>query len=173
MDNKVQKDPKKKKKKKPNKQTQLPLLKIGEQKQGVRKKSSSSAWTPKLQLAAEQLLTGVCWIPPKKDTQCPRAKEKPQQDGRRGAIAFQIKSQTYQRCSEGTNKTLCTPGPRERSSDPHRRLGQTCRWVFECLLQRQVSAVACHRDRGSGCSRPGHRGMWPKSSWRKSPSAPP
>ena len=118
-------------------------------------------------------MTGVCWIPPKKDTQCPRAKEKPQQDSRRGAIAFRIKSQTHQRCSEGANKTLCTPGPRERISYPIKRLGQTCLRVFECLLRRQESAVACQKDRGSGCSRPGCRGVWPKSSWRKSPLAPP
>ena len=36
---------------------------------------------------------------------------------------------------------------------PH-RLSQTCFWVFACLLQRQASTVACHRGRGSGCSRP-------------------
>ena len=42
---------------------------------------SSSMRTPKLQLAAEQTLTGECWIPPKKDILHPRTKEKPQQDG--------------------------------------------------------------------------------------------
>ena len=42
---------------------------------------SSPARTPKLQLTAEQPSTGECWILPKKDTPCPRAKEKPQQDG--------------------------------------------------------------------------------------------
>ena len=31
------------------------------------------------------------WIPPKKDTPCPRAKEKPQQDITRGEITFRIK----------------------------------------------------------------------------------
>ena len=46
--------------------------------------------TPKLQLTAEQLLTGDCWIPPKTDTLCQRAKEKPQQDSRRGKITFRI-----------------------------------------------------------------------------------
>ena len=35
------------------------------------------------------------------------------------------------------------------------RLSQTCLWVFDCLLWRYGSAVACHRSRGSGCSRPG------------------
>ena len=36
-----------------------------------------------------------CWIPPKKDTPHSRAKEKPQQDGRRGEIAFRIKPYTH------------------------------------------------------------------------------
>ena len=40
--------------------------------------SSSPVRTPKSQLDAEQPLTGECWIPPKKDTPCPRAKVKPQ-----------------------------------------------------------------------------------------------
>ena len=43
-------------------------------------RSSSPARTSKLQLAAEQPSTGECWIPPKKDTPHPRAKEKPQKD---------------------------------------------------------------------------------------------
>jgi len=54
-------------------------------------RSSSPERTPKLQLAAEQPLTGECWIPPKKDTPHPKAKEKSQQDGRRDEIAFRIK----------------------------------------------------------------------------------
>ena len=52
--------------------------------------SSSSGRTPKSQLTAEQPLTEECWIAPKKDTPHPRAKEKPQQDGRRGEILFRI-----------------------------------------------------------------------------------
>ena len=39
--------------------------------------------------------TGECWIPPKKDTLHPRAKEKPQQECRRGKIMFRIKHYTY------------------------------------------------------------------------------
>ena len=58
--------------------------------------SSSPARTPKLKLAAKQLSTGECWIPPKKDNPHPRAKEKPQQKGRRGKIKFRIKPQTHQ-----------------------------------------------------------------------------
>ena len=50
------------------------------------------------------------------------------------------------------------------------RLSQTCLWVFECyLLQRYGSAVAWHRDRVSGCSRPGSHNLWHKPSWRRSP----
>ena len=37
----------------------------------------------------------------------PRAKEKPQQNGRRGEIAFRIKPPTHPRCL-----TVCAPGPR-------------------------------------------------------------
>ena len=37
------------------------------------------------------------------DTPCPRAKEKPQQDGRSWEITFRIKPHTRQRCSEGSN----------------------------------------------------------------------
>ena len=63
-------------------------------------------------------------------------------------------------------------GPRERSSDLHKSLSQTCLWVFECLLQRHRSTVTYHGDRGSGCSRPGWCGMWQKSFWRRAPLAP-
>ena len=122
-------------------------------------KIATSCWKPS---------TWECSSPPKKDAPCPRAKETPQQDCRRGAVAFKIKSQTYQRHLEGTSKTLCAPELRERSSDPHERLSQTCLWVFECLLWRHGSAVICHTERGSGCSRPGRQGVWHKSSWRRS-----
>ena len=75
--------------------------------------SSSPMRTPKLQLAAEQPSTGICCSPPKKYTPRPEAKKKPQQDGRRGEITFRIKTYTLQRCSEGSNKTLCALGPRD------------------------------------------------------------
>jgi len=110
--------------------------------------SSSPLRTPKLQLAADQPLTGECWIPPKKDTHHPRAKEKPQQDCRRGEIMFAIKPHTHQRCLEGSNKTLCAPGSR----DPTEMEPDLCL----SLLQRSGSAVACCRGRDSGCSYLGH-----------------
>ena len=80
-------------------------------------------------LADEQPSTGECWIPPKKDAPYWKAKEKPQQDGRCGEITFRIKPHPCQRCLEGSNKTLCPPVP-----ETPQRLGQTCLWVFECLL---------------------------------------
>ena len=49
----------------------------------------------------------------KKDTPGPRAKEEPQQDGRRGKIMFKIKPHNRPRCLEGSNNTLCAPGPRD------------------------------------------------------------
>ena len=61
--------------------------------------------------------------PTKKDTPCPRAKEKAQQDGRRGEVAFRIKPHTHQRCSEGSNKTLCAPGDPTETKPP----------TYECL----------------------------------------
>ena len=48
------------------------------------------------------------------DTSHPRAKEKPQQDGRKGKIKFRIKPLTRQRRSNpNPNQTLCAPGPRD------------------------------------------------------------
>ena len=110
--------------------------------------SSSPARTPKLQLTAKQPSSGEWWIPPKKkDTPCPRAKEKPQQDGRRGKITFRIKPHNHQRSSE-----CAKPCAHQESSQG---LSQTCLWVFEHLLWRYRSAMACCRGRDSGCSRPG------------------
>ena len=41
--------------------------------------------------------------------------------------------------------------------------------MFECLLQKHGSAVACHGDRGSGYSGPGTCTMWHKAFWRRWP----
>ena len=62
-------------------------------------------------LQGELELATHCWTtinrrmldPTKKDIPSPRAKEKPQQDGRSGEI---MKPYTCQRCSEAPNKTL-------------------------------------------------------------------
>ena len=40
------------------------------------------------------------------------------QDGRRGKIVFRIKHHAHQRCSQGSNKNLCSPGdPTETEPD--------------------------------------------------------
>ena len=53
----------------------------------------------------------------KKDNSHPWAKEKPQQDSRRGEISFRIKLITRQKGSDDSNKTLCTPGPRDATEN--------------------------------------------------------
>ena len=102
-------------------------------------------------------------------TPCSRTKKKLKQDSRRGTIMFNIKPHIHQRLLEGTNKTLCAPGPKERSSDYHKRLSQTCLCMFDDLLCGHGSAVACHRDRGTGNRSSGRHCVWCKSSWRRSP----
>ena len=100
-----------------------------------------------------------------KDIPHPRAKEKPQQDGRRGEIMFRIKPHTCQSCSEGSNKTCA-------HQETPQRLSQTCLWAFECLLQGYGSAVACRRGRGSGYRRPGY-GISPLGGGRLNPTIEP
>ena len=56
------------------------------------------------------------------------------------------------RLLEGTNKILCTPGPRRKEQWPHKRLSQTCPWVSRSVWWRRGSAVACCRVRGTECS---------------------
>ena len=119
--------------------------------------SSSPVRTPKLQLTAEQPLTGECWIPPRKDTPCPRAKEKPQQDGRRGKITFRIKPHMLQRRSEGSNK----PGI-HRTWRPHRD-SQSCVGVSAAEVQ-----VSSGLLQGQGLWGQ-QTWVWHKPSWRRSP----
>jgi len=96
---------------------------------------------PRIEPMAEQPLTGEYWIPPKKDTPHPRAKEKPWQDSRRGEIVFKIKPHTRQRCLEDSNKTSCTPGPRDPTeTEPDLCLN---------LLWKYRTAMACNRGRVS------------------------
>ena len=94
--------------------------------------------------------TGECWIPPKKDAPGQRTKEKPQQDGKRGEIMFTVKPYTHQRYSEGSNKALCTPGPR----DPQ-ILSQTGLWsVWMSPAEARLS---------SGL--PQGEGLWQQQTW--------
>ena len=88
-----------------------------------------------------------------------KGKGEAQQDGRRDKIVFRIKPHTHQRCLEGSKQNFV----HTRTQGPHKSLSQTCLWVFECLLRRHESAVACLGDRGSGCSRYGRSGMQAQS----------
>ena len=56
------------------------------------------------------------------------------------------------RVLEGTNKTLCAPGPRRKEQQPHRRLSQTCPGMSRSLWRRRGSVVACCRAGGTECS---------------------
>ena len=56
------------------------------------------------------------------------------------------------RLLEGTNRTLCAPGPRRKEQRPHRRLTQTCPGVSRSLWPRRVSVVACCSVEGAECS---------------------
>ena len=97
-------------------------------------------------LAAEQPSTGECWIPPKLSHFHGQRRSPKTVQG--------VKSCLY------SNPILASDARRaQRKSCVHKEnpqgLSQTCFCVFECLLQRYVSAMAWHRDRGSECSRPG------------------
>ena len=58
------------------------------------------------------------------DTSCIKAKEKPQQDGRKDKITFRIKPHTRQRCSEGSNIPRVHQDP-----ETPQRLRQNCVWM--------------------------------------------
>ena len=62
------------------------------------------------------------------------------------------------RLLEGTNKTLCAPGPRRKEQWPHKRLTHMCQWVSRSLQQRRRSALACSRVGGTEC---GNACTWP------------
>ena len=130
--------------------------------------SSSLERTPKVQLTSEQPSTGQCWIPPKKDNPCPRAKEKPQQMIGRVEIAFRIKPRIHARDAwRAQTKPFVDQDP-----ETPQRLYQTILSVFECLLQRHRSATSCCSDRDSGCNRLARHCLCHKSFWRSSLLAP-
>ena len=89
-------------------------------------RSSSPERTSKLQLAAEQLSTGKRWIPPKKDTPHPRAKEKSQKDGRKGEIMFRIKPLTHKDAQRAQTNLECTRTQRPTETEP-----EQC-WSISC-----------------------------------------
>ena len=136
--------------------------KMAEQKQVC---SSFPARITKLQLTAGQPSIGECWIPSRKDVPHQKIKEKPQQDGRRGKIAFRIKPHTCQKCSEGSNKTLCASGPRDcTKAEPDLPLSICCGSTDQ---QRPASGagVLCAADLA-------HTVCGIEPSWRRSPLTP-
>ena len=98
----------------------------------------------------------------REDTWCPRA-EKSQQDGMIGGAKLHLESNpiSTRDAQRVQTKLVCTSTQRL-----HRDWDRT---VFECLLQRWGSAVACCGGRGSGCSRPGC-GMSPPGGGRHYPT---
>ena len=56
---------------------------------------------------------------------------------------------------DGTNKILCTPGPRRKEQWPHKRWSQSCLWVSRSLWWKHGSTVTCCRVRGTDFNSPG------------------
>ena len=81
----------------------------------------------------------------KKDTPHLRAKEKPQQDGRKGEISFRIKAYACQRHLKGSNK----PSAHQDLETPQ-RLSQNCVVSVSCGGMGQQWPP--HRGRSSGCT---------------------
>ena len=123
--------------------------------------SSSPVRTPELQLAAEQPSTGESWIPPQKDTPHPRAKERPQKDGRRGKTMFRIKPLTLQRHSESSNQPCTHQDPETPETEPN-----LCLSVSGEGTGQQWPAA------GAGLWVQQTR-VWYTPSWRRLPLAPP
>ena len=80
----------------------------------------------------------------------PPSKGKGEAPGRWQERCNQVQNQTPHPSETlgGLKQTLCAPEPRGPS--------ETDRAVSEYLAQRYESAVACRKDGGSGCSRPGY-----------------
>ena len=109
----------------------------------------------------------------KKNPKKPTSKDKGETVMRweEGHNHVKIKPHTCQRLLKAQTKPCGHQDPWERSSDSHKRLSQTCLWVFEGLLQRCGSAVAFRGERGTSSSHPGRHNVWHKSSWRWLPLA--
>ena len=103
-----------------------------------------------------------------KDTPRPRAKKKPQQDGRKGKITFRVKPHTCQRCSEGSNKTFCTPGPR----DPTETEPDLSSSVWVSPVEVWVSS-GLPQGQGLWVQETWSHSLWHKPYWRRSPLTPP
>ena len=120
--------------------------------------SSSPARTPKCNLPLNHRCQKNVGTHQKKDTPQPRAKEKLQQDSRRGSTAFKSKRHAHQRHVEGTHQD---PG-KGAESPPETGPGMpvsVCGSPVETWVSRGLP-----RGRGSGSSRPERRSMWHKTA---------
>ena len=97
--------------------------------------------------------------------------QKLQQNGRMGTIMLKSNPIPTRDSWRAKTKSSSHQDPGESSSDPHKRLSETCLWKFKGLLRRCGSSVASHRDRGAYSSKLGGAACGVKSSWRRSPLA--
>ena len=70
-------------------------------------------------------------------------------------LAIELPQDKWNRHLEGTDTTLCAPGPSSKEQWGHKRLSQTCHCVFRSLWRRRVSTVACHGFRSTDSNSPG------------------
>ena len=110
---------------------------------------SSPVRTPKLQLAAERLLTGECWIPPKKISYIQGQRRSPNKMV--GVAKSLLESNPISsKESQRVQTKPCVPQtPQETES--HLPLS-----VWVSPEEARITSGRC-RDRGSGCDRPGRR----------------
>ena len=107
----------------------------------------------------------VYWAPTDLRTSSASAIHTVQEGGRRGEVSFKIKPHAHQRCSEGSHKTLCAPGPR----DPTETESEVCVSV-SCGGMGQQWPAAGAEALGAG---DWPLSLWHKPSWRRSPLTPP
>ena len=106
--------------------------------------SSSPTRTLKLQLIAEQPLTGECWIQPKKITQVQGQRRSPSK--KVGGVKSHLESNPIPARDTWRAQTNLV---HTRAQRTHRDWART---VFKCLLCRYRSEVACCRVESTECS---------------------
>ena len=88
--------------------------------------SSATARTPELQLAAEQLSTEECWIPPKKIPHVQGQRRSPSKTV--GGVKSHLESNPIpSRNAQRAQTNLCVPGPRDPTeTEPELCLSVSC-----------------------------------------------
>ena len=88
--------------------------------------------------------------------------ENPQEIWLWRAVGFDSRTPTglgKERLLEGTNRTMCIPGPGRKELWSRKRLSPTCLRVFGSLWCRLGSTVVCFRVRDTDCTSPGRHDM--------------